>query len=110
VIVTDQTGFRFPTYAPVTRRSDTVYKELIQAEFFAAEVLDLRQPELVTTTPAAYQSVPPGSPARGCAAPPPRTAGELHPRHPRIPRRHTRHHRIRHVHVVTMTCMPDNWL
>jgi len=57
VIVTDQTGYRFPAYAPVTRRSDTAYEELIEAEFLAAELLDLRQPELVEHRPGWCESI-----------------------------------------------------
>jgi hypothetical protein len=55
-MVTDQTGYRFPAYAPVTRRSDTAYEELIEAEFLAAELLDLRQPELVEHRPGWCES------------------------------------------------------
>lgn len=34
----------YPAFAPVTRRSSRAYEELIEAEFFAAEKLDMKTP------------------------------------------------------------------
>jgi len=57
VIVTDQRGHRAPAYAPVTRRRNTAYEELIEAEFLAAELLDLRRPDLVEHRPGWCEAI-----------------------------------------------------
>ena len=51
VIVRTNTGRRYPAYSPATRRTATAYEELIEAEYLAAELLDVRQPGLVTSRP-----------------------------------------------------------
>lgn len=38
-------------YSPVTGRSCSAYEELIEAEYLAAESLDLRQPDLLVSQP-----------------------------------------------------------
>lgn len=44
-IVTDRTGRRQLPYSPVTERNARAYEELIEAEYLAAEGLDLARPE-----------------------------------------------------------------
>lgn len=44
-------GRRRLAYAPVTHRSAPAYEELIEAEYLAAETLDVRCPDLVETQP-----------------------------------------------------------
>ena len=46
-VVQDQTGRRALAPAPATRRRARAYEELIEAEFLAAEQLDVRRPDLV---------------------------------------------------------------
>jgi hypothetical protein len=50
-IVRTTTGRRFVARSPVTNRTATAYEELIEAEYLAAEMLDVRQPRLVATRP-----------------------------------------------------------
>ena len=50
-IVRASSGQRYPAYSPVTRRTATAYEELIEAEYLAAELLDVRRPELVQSRP-----------------------------------------------------------
>ena len=49
--VRTSTGRRFIARSPVTRRTTTAYEELIEAEYLAAELLDVRQPRLVESRP-----------------------------------------------------------
>lgn len=46
-----RTGRQLPAAAPVTNRSVRAYEELIEAEYLAAEQLDVRQPDLVASRP-----------------------------------------------------------
>jgi hypothetical protein len=57
VVVEDQTGQRAPAPAPVTRRATSAYEELIEAEFVAAERLDLRRPDLVEHRPGWCEAI-----------------------------------------------------
>ncbi len=50
-IVQDQMGRRAPAPAPATRRRARAYEELIEAEYLAAEQLDVRRPDLVGRRP-----------------------------------------------------------
>jgi len=50
-IVRTSTGRRYPAYSPATRRTATAYEELIEAEYLAAELLDVRQPRLAASRP-----------------------------------------------------------
>ncbi len=50
-VVQDQTGRRAPAPAPATRRRARAYEELIEAEYLAAEQLDVRRPDLVEHRP-----------------------------------------------------------
>ena len=50
-VVTDQTGRRQLPYSPATERSARAYEELIEAEYLAAEKLDLMRPRLVERRP-----------------------------------------------------------
>jgi len=50
-IVRTSSGRRFVARSPVTRRTATAYEELIEAEYLAAELLDVRQPRLVESRP-----------------------------------------------------------
>lgn len=43
-VVEDATGRRRPAHAPATRRTRRAYEELIEAEYLAAERLDLMSP------------------------------------------------------------------
>lgn len=45
-VVTDQVGRRAPAPAPVTRRRDRAFEELIDAELLAAEALPRRDPAM----------------------------------------------------------------
>ena len=50
-IVRTSTGRRYPAYSPATGKTATAYEELIEAEYLAAELLDVRQPELAASRP-----------------------------------------------------------
>ncbi len=50
-VVEDSTGRRELAPAPVTRRRVRAYEELIEAEYLAAEQLDVRRPDLVEHRP-----------------------------------------------------------
>ena len=50
-IVETQTGRRIPAFAPATSTDARAYEELIEAEFQAAELLDVRQPGLAQRRP-----------------------------------------------------------
>ncbi|MFC4950785.1 hypothetical protein [Pseudonocardia sp. GCM10023141] len=56
-IVRTQTGRRFLAYSPATDRSATAYEELIEAEYLAAELLDVRRPELLETRPGWCEAI-----------------------------------------------------
>ncbi|MFC4942424.1 hypothetical protein ACFPFQ_02880 [Pseudonocardia sp. GCM10023141] len=51
MVVTDQMGRRAPAAAPVTRRRDRAFEELIAAELLAAEALPRRDPETARLRP-----------------------------------------------------------
>jgi hypothetical protein len=50
-VVQDQTGRRALAPAPATRGRTRAYEELIEAEYLAAEQLDVRRPDLVEHRP-----------------------------------------------------------
>lgn len=50
-VVEDQMGRRSPAPAPATRRQVRAIEELIEAEYLAAEQLDVRRPDLVEHQP-----------------------------------------------------------
>jgi hypothetical protein len=50
-IVEDGRGRRSPARAPATRGQARAYEELIEAEYLAAEQLDLRRPDLAVHRP-----------------------------------------------------------
>lgn len=50
-ILADRTGRRQLPYSPATERSARAYEELIEAEYLAAEGLDLARPDLVEYRP-----------------------------------------------------------
>jgi hypothetical protein len=56
-VVQTQMGRRYLAYSPVTDRSVRAYEELIEAEFLAAECLDLRRPDLVESRPGWCEAV-----------------------------------------------------
>jgi len=56
-VVQTQMGRRYPAFSPVTDRSVRAYEELIEAEFLAAESLDLRRPDLVESRPGWCEAV-----------------------------------------------------
>src|SRR6185295_15391512 len=50
-VVEDQMGRRSPAPSPATRRSVRAIEELIEAEYLAAEQLDVRRPDLAAHQP-----------------------------------------------------------
>ncbi len=50
-------GRRVPARSPATNRSATAYEELIEAEYLAAELLDVRRPDLVEHRPGWCEAV-----------------------------------------------------
>jgi hypothetical protein len=50
-VVQAPNGQRRPARSPATNRSATAYEELIESEYLAAEVLDVRRPDLVEHRP-----------------------------------------------------------
>jgi hypothetical protein len=50
-VVEDGTGRRMLAPSPATRRQARAYEELIEAEYLAAEQLDIRRPDLVRHQP-----------------------------------------------------------
>jgi len=50
-VVQAPNGRRSPAYSPATNRTTTAYEELIEAEYLAAELLDVRRPDLVEHRP-----------------------------------------------------------
>ena len=56
-IVEGPRGRRGPAYAPVSGRRDSAYEELIEAEYLAAEQLDLRRPDLVEHRPGWCEAI-----------------------------------------------------
>jgi hypothetical protein len=50
-------GRRFVAYSPVTGRSTTAYEELIEAEYLAAELLDVRRPDLLEHRPGWCEAI-----------------------------------------------------
>ena len=70
-------GRRIPARSPATNRSATAYEELIEAEYLAAELLDVRRPDLLVHRPgwceAARRGLArPTAPRRGAPRPPER--------------------------------------
>ena len=55
--VTDRMGRRAAALAPVSQHDHLAYEELIEAEYHAAELLDLRWPELLTRRPAWCEAI-----------------------------------------------------
>jgi hypothetical protein len=56
-IVRTRTGRRLRAYSPVTERTDTAYEELIEAEYLAAELIEVRQPTLAAARPGWCEAV-----------------------------------------------------
>ncbi|WP_219418625.1 hypothetical protein [Pseudonocardia nigra] len=56
-IVEAPNGARFPAYSPVTDRTTTAYEELIEAEYQAAELLDVRRPDLLEHRPGWCEAI-----------------------------------------------------
>jgi hypothetical protein len=52
-----QTGRRHLAYSPVSERNTPAYEELIEAEFLAAERLDVRRPDLVEHRPGWCEAI-----------------------------------------------------
>ncbi len=50
-------GRRIPARSPATNRSATAYEELIEAEYLAAELLDVRRPNLLVHRPGWCEAV-----------------------------------------------------
>ncbi len=57
VVVTDQTGRREPPYSPATDRSVSAYEEVIEAEYLAAEQLDVVRADLVEHRPGWCEAI-----------------------------------------------------
>jgi len=55
--VRTRSGRRFLAYSPVTDRTETAYEELIEAEYLAAEMLDVRQPQLAAARPGWCEAI-----------------------------------------------------
>jgi hypothetical protein len=53
----DQMGRRYPSYAPASGHNRLAYEELIEAEYQAAELLDVRQPELLVRRPGWCEAI-----------------------------------------------------
>jgi len=47
----------FPAHSPVGRRTATAYEELIEAEYLAAELLDVRRPNLAVHRPGWCEAI-----------------------------------------------------
>ncbi|WP_219420434.1 hypothetical protein [Pseudonocardia nigra] len=56
-VVPARQGGRRLAYSPVSNRTVTAYEELIEAEFLAAELLDVRRPDLVEARPGWCEAV-----------------------------------------------------
>jgi len=56
-VVRTRNGRRFLAYSPVTNRTATAYEELIEAEYLAAELLDVRRPDLLTARPGWCEAI-----------------------------------------------------
>ncbi len=56
-VVQTRTGRRHLAASPVTYREEPAYEELIEAEYLAAERLDLREPELLVHRPGWCEGV-----------------------------------------------------
>ncbi|MGH3614189.1 MAG: hypothetical protein ACRDRK_16660 [Pseudonocardia sp.] len=56
-IVRTSNGQRFPAYSPASGKTATAYEELIEAEYLAAELLDVRQPRPATSRPGWCEGV-----------------------------------------------------
>ncbi|MGD9525577.1 MAG: hypothetical protein AB7V44_02190 [Pseudonocardia sp.] len=54
---TTQTGRQLRAFAPVSNRSVRAYEELVEAEYLAAERLDVRRPDLVAARPGWCEAV-----------------------------------------------------
>jgi hypothetical protein len=50
-VVPARNGGRRLAYSPVSNRTVTAYEELIEAEYLAAELLDVRRPDLLQARP-----------------------------------------------------------
>lgn len=56
-VVETRAAGRHPAYSPVTKRRAMAYEELIEAEFLAAELLDVRRPDLLVDRPGWCEAV-----------------------------------------------------
>jgi hypothetical protein len=56
-VVQRSTGRRHLAYSPVSHRSAPAYEELIEAEFLAAERLDVQRPDLVEHQPGWCEAI-----------------------------------------------------
>lgn len=56
-VVQTRNGRGLPAHAPVSKRSTSAYEELIEAEYLAAELLDMREPELLHLRPGWVEGV-----------------------------------------------------
>lgn len=56
-VVESRTGRQQPAFSPVTNRSGRAYEELIDAEYLAAEQLDVRRPDLVAARPGWCEAI-----------------------------------------------------
>lgn len=56
-VVENLPGFRSIATSPVGRREVRAYEELVEAEFLAAEQLDVRCPDLVTSRPGWCEAI-----------------------------------------------------
>ncbi|WP_219419976.1 hypothetical protein [Pseudonocardia nigra] len=56
-VVRTRNGRRFLAYSPVTNRTVTAYEELIEAEYLAAELLDVRRPDLLEHRPGWCEAI-----------------------------------------------------
>lgn len=56
-VVRTGNGRRFVAYSPVTGRAAMAYEELIEAEYLAAELLDVRRPDLLEHRPGWCEAI-----------------------------------------------------
>lgn len=56
-VVRPSSGPRYLARPPVSRRDERAYEELIEAEYLAAELLDVRRPDLVESRPGWCEAV-----------------------------------------------------
>jgi hypothetical protein len=56
-VVRPEAGPWRPARSPVTRQTATAYEELIESEYLAAELLDVRRPDLVRSRPGWCEAI-----------------------------------------------------